>query len=108
MVALSANKQQDSSIHGEQKTSRKGCLGLMLAALAFIVLVYGIIIAYMTTHRTDEQKVNELQSIRQCQQQTRETADDAVAHHRRNSCQEMIEQFEAKYGHPPGTVNGEE
>ncbi|RKR02428.1 hypothetical protein C7446_2142 [Kushneria sinocarnis] len=74
----------------------------MLGAVLFIAVVYGIIIAYMTTHRTDEQKANELQSIRQCQQQTGEEAATAVEHHRRDSCQEMIEQFEAKYGHPPG------
>ncbi|MDV6320200.1 hypothetical protein [Chromohalobacter sp. HP20-39] len=88
-----------------RRASRKGCLGLIVGAIAFIVAVYAIIIYFISQGATPEDEAREERGIAQCWQSL--TASEMSVRERHTTqerCQEMTEQFEVKYGHPPSVT----
>ncbi|QLF93454.1 hypothetical protein HW090_09690 [Pseudomonas sp. ABC1] len=82
---------------GSPALSRRGCLGLLLIGLAFIVLVYTVIIYIMTKPQDEVTEANERQAIELCWQR----AEDTERSFTRDSCKEMEKQFKRKFGREP-------
>lgn len=86
------------STHDEKTgLGRRGCLGLFLAGLAFVVLVFAGLIYVMTRPQGGEIEARERQAIEACWQSANATERSFT----RESCQEMEKQFARKFGHQP-------
>ncbi|MCK2044908.1 MULTISPECIES: hypothetical protein [Chromohalobacter] len=88
-----------------RRANKLGCLGLIVGAIAFIVVVYAIIIYFISQGATPEDEAGEERGIAQCWQSM--AAPEMTDRKRRTTeerCQEMTEQFELKYGHPPSVT----
>ncbi|MEQ4616432.1 MAG: hypothetical protein ABN482_00110 [Corticimicrobacter sp.] len=78
--------------------NKKGCLWLMLGGLAFMGLVFGIIIYVISRPQTAEVEAQEWQAILVCRQQL--SRPDITPQRREflgASCREMEKQFRFKF-----------
>jgi uncharacterized membrane protein len=81
---------------------RSGCLWLILAGLAFIVLVFGIIIYAITRDQNAAVQVNERNAIRACWVKANDaTATPTSRAFATESCKEMEKQYRLKFGLGP-------
>ncbi|WP_437881326.1 hypothetical protein [Pseudomonas sp. LRF_L74] len=91
-----------TSPNDQDSGKRGGCLWLILAGLAFIVLVFAIIIYAITRDKTPEVEANEQAAITACWARAN---DPDVAQTSRafatDSCKEMEKQFKIKFGRDP-------
>lgn len=76
---------------------RCGCLGLFLAGLLFVVLVFVGLIYIMTRPQDGEIEAAEREAIEACWK----SADATERSFTVESCQEMEKQFQRKFGHQP-------
>lgn len=76
---------------------RRGCLGLFLAGLLFVVLVFVGLIYIMTRPQDGEIEAAEREAIEACWK----NADATERSFTVESCQEMEKQFLRKFGHQP-------
>lgn len=76
---------------------RRGCLGLFLAGLAFVVLVLAGLIYIMTRPQDGEIEAREREAIEACWQSAQATERAFT----QESCQEMEKQFLRKFGQQP-------
>ncbi|PWW35901.1 hypothetical protein DFO74_1142 [Chromohalobacter israelensis] len=101
-IVKDASSSRDAT---PRRASKPGCLGLIVAGLAFIVLVYAILIYFISQGGTAEDEAREEHGIAQCWQRlARDTLDARERRTTEQRCQEMTEQFEVKYGHPPAVT----
>ncbi|SDE86077.1 hypothetical protein [Phytopseudomonas seleniipraecipitans] len=81
---------------------RGGCLWLTLLGLAFIVLVFGIIIYSITREQTADIQANELGAIQTCWDKANDPSATLTSRSfATDSCKEMEKQFRIKYGREP-------
>lgn len=76
---------------------RRGCLGLFLAGLLFVVLVFVGLIYIMTRPQDGEIEAAEREAIEACWK----SADATERSFTVESCQEMEKQFQRKFGYQP-------
>ncbi|TXR39762.1 hypothetical protein FVE88_07480 [Ectopseudomonas mendocina] len=76
---------------------RRGCLGLFLAGLAFVVLIFAGLIYIMTRPQDSEIEAGERAAIDACWQSAQATERSFTE----ESCREMEKQFLRKFGHQP-------
>lgn len=76
---------------------RRGCLGLFLAGLAFVVLIFAGLIYIMTRPQDGEIEAGERAAIEACWKSAQATERSFTE----ESCQEMEKQFLRKFGHQP-------
>ena len=76
---------------------RRGCLGLFLAGLAFVVLIFAGLIYIMTRRQDSEIEAGERTAIEACWKSAQATERSFTE----ESCQEMEKQFLRKFGHQP-------
>ena len=76
---------------------RRGCLGLFLAGLAFVVLIFAGLIYIMTRPQDSEIEAGERAAIEACWKSAQATERSFTE----ESCQEMEKQFLRKFGHQP-------
>ncbi|GGJ82647.1 hypothetical protein [Pseudomonas matsuisoli] len=82
--------------------NKGGCLWLMLAGVAFIVLVFAIIIYSITRPSTDSVKANERAAIEACWKRANdETATPTSRSFAKDSCVEREKQYRIKFGDEP-------
>lgn len=76
---------------------RRGCLGLLLAGVAFIVLVFAGLIYVMTRPQDGAIEAGERQAIEACWKSANATERAFTL----ESCKEMEKQFVRKFGKQP-------
>lgn len=76
---------------------RRGCLGLFLAGLAFVVLIFAGLIYIMTRPQDAEIEAGERAAIEACWKSAQATERSFTE----ESCQEMEKQFLRKFGRQP-------
>lgn len=76
---------------------RRGCLGLFLAGLMFVVLIFAGLIYIMTRPQDSEIEAGERATIEACWKSAQATERSFTE----ESCQEMEKQFLRKFGHQP-------
>ena len=89
---------QDKSV----RSGKKGCLLLIMLAVAFIVLVYAVMIFCMTKLQNNDAETNAREEIIQCQKSLTAIDENSVqALSKNESCKEMKKQFISRYSHQP-------
>lgn len=76
---------------------RRGCLGLFLVGLAFVVLIFAGLIYIMTRPQGGEIEAGERAAIEACWKSAQATERSFTE----ESCQEMEKQFLRKFGRQP-------
>ena len=99
---MSDDKARNRSTEQADTGKRGGCLWLTLLGLAFIALVFGIIIYAITREQTADIQANELAAIQACWVKANDpTAKPTSRSFATDSCKEMEKQFRIKYGREP-------
>ena len=99
---MSDDKARNPSTEQLDTGKRGGCLWLTLLGLAFIVLVFGIIIYAITREQTADIQANELSAIQACWIKANDpTAKPTSRAFATDSFKEMEKQFRIKYGREP-------
>lgn len=81
-----------------EKHKRKGCRPLILSALAFIILVYGIIVACMTIPDKDKARENSLKQIKSCSESYNDKHEgDIQKYYNEEACNEMKKQHDTRF-----------
>ncbi|TBU96367.1 hypothetical protein [Phytopseudomonas dryadis] len=99
---MSGSKRHNDSADQGDNGKRSGCLWLILLGIAFIVLVFGIIIYSITRDQTAEVQANEVRAIQACWVKANDpSATPTSRAFATDSCKEMEKQFRIKYGREP-------
>lgn len=99
---MNGHSQEQRSAESSDKGNSRGCLGLIVLGLAFIVLVFGIIIYAITREQTADIQANELNAIKACWVKANDpTATPTSRSFATDSCKEMEKQFRIKYNREP-------
>ncbi|MBD9655059.1 MULTISPECIES: hypothetical protein [unclassified Pseudomonas] len=99
---MSDDKARNQSPEQPNSGKRGGCLWLTLLGLAFIVLVFGIIIYAITREQTAEVQANEQRAIQACWVKANDpSATPTSRAFATDSCKEMEKQFRIKYDRDP-------
>lgn len=92
-------KRQKSA---EENRNKKGCLGLMLASVLFIIAVFAIIIYVISRPQTIDIKQQERQAIEKCWRNASDVKINSVSKAiTEENCKEMEKQFTSKYLQTP-------
>ncbi|MCM2972232.1 hypothetical protein [Larsenimonas suaedae] len=76
---------------------KRGCLLLMLGAIAFIAIIYAILIFLIKSNQTPENQAQERQTVVRCFERLETLEDSAHRTKAEENCQEMAEQYQDKY-----------
>lgn len=99
---MSDDQARNQSSEQPDTGGRGGCLWLTLLGLAFIVLVFGIIIYSITREQTADIQANELGAIKACWVKANDPGATPTSRaFATDSCKEMEKQFRIKYGREP-------
>ena len=99
---MNGHSQEQRSAEPSDKGKSRGCLGLIVLGLAFIALVFGIIIYAITREQTADIQANEQNAIKACWVKANDPAATPTSRSfATDSCKEMEKQFRIKYNREP-------
>lgn len=83
-------------------TSKRGCLLLMLGALVFAGLLYGLFIYFVSQKPSQTTEANERAAIAQCWQRANDQSlPKSTRTFQESGCKEMEKQFRRKFNQEP-------